>query len=88
MPKDAAARKRIKQLEGAIRLISEHMSKMSSIMLKCSRAFETLIEKGIITNDEIQEAITEEGNDSNTDSENSNGLQVQPEGSGSDESDH
>lgn len=76
MPKDALARRQIKELEGAIAIVAESNVRMSALVVKCSRAFEALIEKGVITNDEINKAISEESN-SDTDSENPNGLQIQ-----------
>ena len=88
MPKDVAARKRIKELEGAIAIVAESNVRMSAIIIKCSRAFETLIEKGLITNDEINKAIIEEKeeNDSNTDSEDTDKVSVQSERDGTNDS--
>ena len=88
MPKDALARRQIKELEGAVSVLADSNVRMSALMVQCSKAFQILIDKGIITNDEIQAAFAKEkGNDSDTDSDDSDEVQVQSSGSGADESD-
>lgn len=80
MPKDVAARKQIQEFKGALAAMAKANVNMSALMVKCARGFQLLIDKGLITNEEIEAGISE------TDSADPIELQVQSEDSGTDES--
>lgn len=79
MPKDAHARKQIQFLKGELAKKAELIQRTNILVLKQGAVTTLLIEKGIITNEEIQERIKTL---LNTDSENSLGMSSESESAG------
>ncbi len=79
MPKDAHARKQIQFLKGELAKKAELIQRTNVLVLKQGAVTTLLIEKGIITNEEIHERVKTL---LNTNSENSLGMSSESESAG------